>query len=210
MRRVCGFYDASPRFILSSATVAGAAAFAGTLTGLAFQEVANDGSPRAKQTFQLYNPSDRGKSNVSATADLIRDQIQGGLQILCFTESRTMAEITAMRCREDLPAGCVSSYRGRYRPKERREIEKNLKQGDLNGVVSTNALEVGIDVGGLNSVIISGFPGTMVSVRQQTGRAGRSGKDALSSRSLPSRTRLTSTLCAAQTRSLTHRTITQF
>lgn len=179
LRRVCGFYDAAPRFILSSATVAGAAAFAETLTGIPFLEVANDGSPRAKQTFRLYNPSDQGKSSVSATADLIRDQIQSGLQTLCFTKSRTMAEITALRCREDLPAGSVSSYRGGYRPKERREIEKHLKQGNLNGVVSTNALEVGIDVGGLDSVIISGFPGTMVSVRQQAGRAGRSGKDAL-------------------------------
>ena len=101
------------------------------------------------------------------------------MQTLCFTKSRTMAEITALRCREDLPDNSISSYRGGYRPAERQTIEKNLKQGDLSGVISTNALELGIDVGSLDSVIISGFPGTMMSVRQQAGRAGRSGKDAL-------------------------------
>lgn len=179
LRRVCRYYDARPQFILSSATIGDASSFAKTLTGAAAREIADDGSPRAQQTFRLYNPWSSGKSSLSATADLIRDQVQSGMQTLCFTKSRNMAEITALRCREEMPAGRISSYRGGYRPKERRDIEKNLKGGDLAGVISTNALELGIDVGSLDSVIISGFPGTMMSVRQQAGRAGRSGKDAL-------------------------------
>ncbi|MDR0980890.1 MAG: DEAD/DEAH box helicase [Methanocalculaceae archaeon] len=179
LRRICSYYDSRPQFILSSATIGDASSFAKTLTGLAAVEIADDGSPRAQQTFRLYNPWSSGKSSLSATADLIRDQVRNGMQTLCFTKSRNMAEITALRCREEMPPGSISSYRGGYRPNERRHIEKNLKEGDLAGVISTNALELGIDVGSLDSVIISGFPGTMMSVRQQAGRAGRSGKDAL-------------------------------
>jgi DEAD/DEAH box helicase domain-containing protein len=90
-----------------------------------------------------------------------------------------MAEITALRCREKLSFDRVSSYRGGYRADERKQIEKKLKNGEIAGVVSTNALEAGIDVGGLDAVIISGFPGSMISVRQQAGRAGRNGRDAV-------------------------------
>lgn len=179
LRRVCRFYDANPNFILSSATLANGKIFAETLTGVFFSEIFTDGSPRAKQTFQLYNPVETGKSTVSATADLMKKQIREGMQTLCFTKSRNMAEITALKCREEKSFEHISSYRGGYRPSERRAIEGNLKTGKTAGVVSTNALEVGIDVGGLDSVIISGFPGSMISVRQQAGRAGRSGKEAV-------------------------------
>ncbi|HJK03889.1 MAG TPA: DEAD/DEAH box helicase, partial [Methanocorpusculum sp.] len=179
LRRICNYYDAHPQFILSSATIGDAPSFAETLTGVAAVEIANDGSPRAQQTFRLYNPWCSGKSSLSATADLIQDQVRSGMQTLCFTKSRNMAEITALRCRESLPGSSISSYRGGYRPNERRVIENDLKKGDIAGVISTNALELGIDVGGLDSVIICGFPGTMMSVRQQAGRAGRGGKDAL-------------------------------
>ncbi|HJK40634.1 MAG TPA: DEAD/DEAH box helicase [Methanocorpusculum sp.] len=179
LRRICNYYDAHPQFILSSATIGDAPSFAETLTGVAAVEIANDGSPRAQQTFRLYNPWCSGKSSLSATTDLIQDQVRSGMQTLCFTKSRNMAEITALRCRESLPGSIISSYRGGYRPNERRVIENDLKKGDIAGVISTNALELGIDVGGLDSVIICGFPGTMMSVRQQAGRAGRGGKDAL-------------------------------
>ncbi|HJK05284.1 MAG TPA: DEAD/DEAH box helicase, partial [Methanocorpusculum sp.] len=179
LRRICNYYDAHPQFILSSATIGDAPSFAETLTGVAAVEIANDGSPRAQQTFRLYNPWCSGKSSLSATTDIIQDQVRSGMQTLCFTKSRNMAEITALRCRESLPGSSISSYRGGYRPNERRVIENDLKKGDIAGVISTNALELGIDVGGLDSVIICGFPGTMMSVRQQAGRAGRGGKDAL-------------------------------
>jgi DEAD/DEAH box helicase domain-containing protein len=177
LRRVCNYYDADPQFLLSSATLGNAGTFAETLTSLPFVEIDNDGSPRAKRTFRIYSP--QNKSSISAAAELVTAQMQAGMQTLCFTRSRKAAEITAIRCREEQPAGKIASYRGGYRPAERREIESALKMGSMSGVISTNALEVGIDVGGLDSVVISGFPGSMISVLQQAGRAGRNRKDAL-------------------------------
>ncbi len=105
--------------------------------------------------------------------------MEAGMQTLCFTRLRKAAEITAIRCREEQPLGKIASYRGGYRPSEWRDIESALKTGSMSGVISTNALEVGIDVGGLDSVVISGFPGSMISVLQQAGCAGRNRKDAL-------------------------------
>ncbi len=177
LRRVCNFYDADPQFILSSATLGDPVSFAETLTGLTSVEISSDGSPRAKRIFRIYSPEN--KSSISATAELVSSQIKAGMQTLCFTRSRNAAEITAMRCREEQPFGNIASYRGGYRPAERNEIESRLKTGRVSGVISTNALEVGIDVGGLDSVVISGFPGSMISVLQQAGRAGRNGQDAV-------------------------------
>ena len=177
LRRVCNFYDMEPQFILSSATLGDAVSFAEILTGMPSVEISNDGSPRAKRTFRIYAPEN--KSSISATAELVRSQINAGMQTLCFTRSRNAAEITAIRCREEKTMGKIASYRGGYRPGERKEIESALKTGNMAGVFSTNALEVGIDVGGLDSVVISGFPGSMISVLQQAGRAGRNGRDAV-------------------------------
>lgn len=179
LRRLLRFYDANPQFILSSATIADAENFGKLLTGVSFTEINCDGSPRVKQIFRLYNPIPKGKSTLTATAEVMQQEISEGLQTLCFTKSRNMAEITTLKCREELTKEQISSYRGGYKPLERRNIEKNLKNGDISGVVSTNALEVGIDLGGLDSVIISGYPGSIISVHQQAGRAGRSGKDAM-------------------------------
>ncbi len=151
--------------------------FAETLTGLPSVEISSDGSPRAKRIFRIYSPEN--KSSISATAELVSSQIKAGMQTLCFTRSRNAAEITAIRCREEQPFGSIASYRGGYRPAERNEIESRLKTGRVSGVISTNALEVGIDVGGLDAVVISGFPGSMISVLQQAGRAGRNGQDAV-------------------------------
>ncbi len=177
LRRVCNYYDAKPQFLLSSATLGNALTFAETLTGLPFVEVNNDGSPRAKRTFRIYSP--QTKSSIAAAAELVTTQMQAGMQTLCFTRSRKAAEVTALRCREEQPAGKIASYRGGYRPSERSEIESALKTGSMSGVISTNALEVSIDVGGLDSVVISGFPGSMISVLQQAGRAGRNKKNAV-------------------------------
>lgn len=177
LRRICNFYDADPRFILSSATLGNAAAFAETLTGLPFTEVDDDGSPRARRTFRICAPENT--SSITAAADLITSQINAGMQTLCFTRSRNAAEIAAVECRSRHPSGQVASYRGGYRQNERKEIESSLKSGDISGVISTNALEVGIDIGSLDAVVICGFPGSMVSVLQQAGRAGRNGRDAV-------------------------------
>ncbi len=176
LRRICNYYDGYPQFILSSATLGNAEVFADTLTGLSVKEISSDGSPRAKRRFRIYqNPR---KSTSAAAAEMMHESIQKGKQTICFTKSRTGAEMTALRLREESPAESVASYRGGYRPEERKKIEANLKQGRVSGVVSTNALEVGIDIGNLDSVIISGYPGSMISVFQQAGRAGRKGQEA--------------------------------
>ena len=177
LRRICNYYDAEPQFLLSSATLGEAESFAETLTGMPSVEISNDGSPRAKRTFRIYSPEN--KSSISATAELVSSQINSGMQTLCFTRSRNTAEIMTLRCREEKTLGKIASYRGGYRPSERKEIESALKTGSMAGVISTNALEVGIDIGGLDSVVISGFPGSMISVLQQAGRAGRNGRDAV-------------------------------
>ncbi len=177
LRRICNYYDSYPQFILSSATLGNAETFAETLTGLAAKEISTDGSPRAKRTFRIYkNPK---KSASAAAAEIMQESIKEGRQTLCFTKSRTGAELTTLRYREEHPLGMVASYRGGYRPEERQRIEDSLKNGTVSGVVSTNALEVGIDIGKLDSVVISGFPGSIISVLQQAGRAGRKGQDAV-------------------------------
>ncbi len=177
LRRICNYYDSYPQFILSSATLGNAERFAETLTGLPAKEVSFDGSPRAKRTFRIYrNPK---KSASAAAAEIMRESIKEGRQTLCFTKSRTGAELTTLRYREENPTEPIASYRGGYRPEERQRIESNLKLGTVSGVVSTNALEVGIDIGNLDSVVISGFPGSIISVLQQAGRAGRKGQDSV-------------------------------
>ncbi|MBQ4135022.1 MAG: DEAD/DEAH box helicase [Methanocorpusculum sp.] len=176
LRRICNYYDGYPQFILSSATLGNAKRFAETLTGLSAVEISSDGSPRAKRTFRIcLNPK---KSASAAAAEIMQESIRDGRQTICFTKSRTGAELTALRCIEDNPKEQIASYRGGYRPEERKRIESNLKQGKVSGVVSTNALEVGIDIGNLDSVVISGYPGSMISVFQQAGRAGRKGQEA--------------------------------
>ena len=177
LRRICDFYDAKPQFILSSATLGNAEHFAEILTGLPTTEISKDGSPRSKRTFRIYNNTH--KSSMTSAAELMSESINAGKQTICFTKSRAGAEITAIKCREEQMLGDISAYRGGYRPAERKIIEQKLKTGTVSGVVSTNALEVGIDIGSLDSVIINGFPGSMISVLQQAGRAGRCGNDAV-------------------------------
>ncbi|MDO5844662.1 MAG: DEAD/DEAH box helicase, partial [Methanocorpusculum sp.] len=175
LRRICNYYDANPQFILSSATLGNSVNFAETLCGVSFDEINNDGSPHAKKIFRIYN--DPNKTSIASAANLVSENIKSGRQTICFTKSRTTAEITAVKCRDSKIAGNIASYRGGYRPDERRRIEANLKNGEVSGVFSTNALEVGIDIGGLDSVVISGFPGSMTSFLQQAGRAGRKYQD---------------------------------
>lgn len=175
LRRICNYYDSNPQFILSSATLGNSVNFAETLTGVPFTEISNDGSPHAKKIFKIF--SDPNKTSITSAANLVSEKIKSGKQTICFTKSRTTAEITAVKCKENKVTGNIASYRGGYRPSERRKIETNLKNGEVSGVFSTNALEVGIDIGGLDSVVISGFPGSMTSFMQQAGRAGRKYQD---------------------------------
>jgi DEAD/DEAH box helicase domain-containing protein len=186
--RLCHFYGSAPQFILSTATLANPLEFAGKLTGLPFELVDEDGSSHGRKHFVLYNPFYDGigeRSTYQETKDLLVSCVKKDLQTLCFTGSRKMAELVTLWAREDVRrssehlAESISAYRAGYLPEERRIIERQLKEGTMKGVVSTNALELGIDVGSLDAVIIAGYPGTMMSTRQQAGRAGRKGDDSL-------------------------------
>jgi DEAD/DEAH box helicase domain-containing protein len=186
--RLCRHYASDPQIILSTATLANPLEFAGRLTGRSFELVNRDASPHGKNHFVLYNPYYDGigdRSTHEETKDLLGTCIRGNLQTLCFTASRKMAELVAVWARDDARrfssrlAGAIATYRAGYLPEERRAIERQLKDGSMKGVVSTNALELGIDIGSLDAVIISGYPGTMMATRQQAGRAGRKGDPSL-------------------------------
>jgi DEAD/DEAH box helicase domain-containing protein len=182
LRRICFLYGSSPKFIISSATLANPLEFGEKLTGLSFELIDEDGSPRGGKYFVLYNPYFDGTGELSThqeAKNLLLLFIREGLQTLCFTTSRKMAELIALWTKAELQKSesylseKVTAYRAGYLPEERRNIENRLKKGYLKGIVSTNALELGIDIGSLDSVIISGYPGTLISTWQQAGRAGR-------------------------------------
>jgi len=187
LRRIARFYGASPSFVLSTATLANPQEFGEKLAGLPFDVISGDGSPRGGKTFLFYNPFFDGAGALSPhqeTRDLFLYFVKRGLQTLCFTASRRMAELIALWSKEATKAGSalsgqIAAYRAGYLPQERREIEDALKRGLLTGVTSTNALEVGIDIGSLDCVIISGYPGTVLATWQQAGRSGRRNREAL-------------------------------
>ena len=194
LKRIANFYGSNPIFILSSATLANPLELANKLTGENFTLVDNDTSPSGEKDFILFNPfkNYRNSAESSApsihvvTADIFRYLMLKNIQTLCFTVSRKITELIAMWSKKDakltegkLDNSRIAAYRAGYRPEERREIEDGLKSGKYLGVTCTNALELGIDIGSLDAVIISGFPGTMMSTWQQSGRAGRSNQKSL-------------------------------
>ena len=189
LMRLCRHYGSSPQVILSSATLANPGEFSKNMTGKEFVHIANDGSARGRKHAVLFNPFCDGIAERSVpheTKDLLLSCITADLQTLCFTGSRKMSELIALWTKEDARrrserlAATIAAYRAGYLPEERRELERQLKEGAMKGLVSTNALELGIDVGSLDAVIIAGYPGTMMAARQQAGRAGRNGKESLS------------------------------
>ncbi|HID94241.1 MAG TPA: DEAD/DEAH box helicase [bacterium (Candidatus Stahlbacteria)] len=181
--RICEYYGAKPQFFLSSATIANPEEHSKNLTGKDFEVVSNDGSISGEKFFIFWNPpfigQDIRRSTHQETKDLFVFHVKNELQTLCFTISRQMAELTAKWAREELKSDRVASYRAGYLPEERREIERKLRERELLGVASTNALELGIDIGSLDAIIISGYPGTIISTWQQAGRAGRGAKTTL-------------------------------
>ena len=200
LRRVCARYGADPVFVLASATSADPAASASRLTGLDVFAVSEDASPRGTTEFALWEPplvpsrpgggaGENGapvrRSATAETGDLLADLVVEGARTLAFVRSRRGAEAVALSARravqEAVPelAGHVAAYRAGYLPEERRELERRLQSGDLLGVAATNALELGVDVAGLDAVVLTGWPGTVASVWQQAGRAGRAGQGAL-------------------------------
>ncbi|NYT07777.1 MAG: DEAD/DEAH box helicase [Methanomicrobiales archaeon] len=188
LRRLCTRYGSEPRFIVASATLANPAEFAGRLAGVPFRTVSGDGAPQGTRRFVLYNPFRDGITAASFHRDaagVLIECMRHRLQTLTFTGSRKMTELVALWAREEAvrervgtPDG-IAAYRAGYLPEERREIERRLKSGSLAGVVSTNALELGIDIGSLDGVILAGYPGTMMATWQQSGRAGRRGEESV-------------------------------
>jgi DEAD/DEAH box helicase domain-containing protein len=187
LRRICNHYGSYPQFILSSATLANPEEFSRNLVGVDFKEIKKDTSPSGKKHFVLYNPYAKwGElSTHQETKNLFQLMVLNDLQTLCFTVSRKMAEIIAMWTKKELSeikpelVHRVTAYRSGFLAEERRKIEKGLKTGNLVGVTCTNALELGVDIGSLDGVIISGYPGTMISTWQQAGRAGRGENESL-------------------------------
>jgi DEAD/DEAH box helicase domain-containing protein len=182
LRRLARVYGAEPRFLLASATIANPGELARSLIGAEATVVADDGAPRAERTVALWNPPLADEelglraSPLGEASRLLAGLVSRGLRTLCFAKSRRAAELihrfTADRLGDD---SALSPYRAGYTPAQRREIERRLLEGELLGVSATNALELGIDIGLLDCVLSVGFPGTVASLRQQWGRAGRRG-----------------------------------
>jgi DEAD/DEAH box helicase domain-containing protein len=182
LRRLARVYGADPQFLLASATIANPGELGTRLLGIELTVIGDDAAPRAERTVALWNPPLTDEelglraSALGEASKLMADLVERGLRTLCFAKSRRAAELihrfTADRLGDD---SLLSPYRAGYTPAQRREIERRLLEGELLGVSATNALELGIDVGLLDCVISVGFPGTVASLRQQWGRAGRRG-----------------------------------
>jgi DEAD/DEAH box helicase domain-containing protein len=182
LRRLCAHYGSSPTFVFGSATIGAPGALASALCGLDVAEVTDDGSPRGERLFAVWEPplldeeSGARESPNREAATVLAALVEEGYRAIAFTRSRKGAELVAASARSRLPdalASTVRPYRGGYLAAERREIEQQLFGGELRGVAATNALELGIDVGSLDACILNGFPGTIASMWQQAGRAGR-------------------------------------
>jgi DEAD/DEAH box helicase domain-containing protein len=194
LRRVAAFYGSKPRFILCSATIANPRELGAALIGDGdLVLVDKNGAPRGEKRVILYNPplvdSAQGirKSSMAESRRWMTALLRGGIKTILFAHSRIKTEVAASYVNDDLKnlytgnGGIrVEPYRGGLLPSERREIERGLREGRIRGVVSTNALELGIDIGGLDASVISGFPGSFNSFWQQSGRAGRRGGASIS------------------------------
>lgn len=196
LRRVARRYGADPVFVLASATVSDPATSASALSGVDCVAVTGDASPRGARTVALWEPplmpelSGENGAPVrrpagAETARILTDLVVEGARSLVFVRSRRGAELTALTARRALSevdsglARRVAAYRAGFLPEERRALEGALLSGELLGVASTNALELGVDIAGLDAVVMAGYPGTLASFWQQAGRAGRAGATAL-------------------------------
>jgi DEAD/DEAH box helicase domain-containing protein len=190
LRRLAQAYGTQPRFVMTSATIANPLALAEELTGLEFDLVDRDGSERGEREVVMCNPpllderTGRRASSLSESANLFADLVAAEVRTICFARSRRAAELIYQFARKRLQdvsdhAGRITPYRAGYTPRQRREIERDLAQGSLLGVVTTNALELGIDIGHLDAAMSVTFPGTVASLRQQWGRAGRTERGGL-------------------------------
>ncbi|GAB2502393.1 putative ATP-dependent helicase Lhr [Corynebacterium atrinae] len=195
--RIASHYGSHPTVILASATAADPAAHAANLLGRPVRAVTEDGAPTGERTVMLWEPGfieglegENGapvrRAATTESADIMATLVAEGARTLTFVRSRRSAELVALRTAEDLSgmgrrdfAARIAAYRAGYLAEDRRRLERQLDSGELLGVSTTNALELGIDVGGLDAVVTAGFPGTVASFWQQAGRAGRRGQGSL-------------------------------
>ena len=178
LRRICEWYGSQPRYILLSATISNARSFASRLTGMRFRAVENNGAPQAGRHFFFVNPD---SSATTAATRLFIQALRRGLKTIAFTQARKITEILHMNVAQTAPEleSRVSSYRAGFLAEERRDIERGLASGSVAGVISTSALEMGIDIGGLDVCILVGYPGTIINTWQRSGRVGRGRRDSL-------------------------------
>jgi DEAD/DEAH box helicase domain-containing protein len=190
LRRICEFYGSNPVFICCSATIANPEEHATRLLGMDAALVDDNGAPRGRRHLVFYNPpvvnAELGirRSVVKEAARLARPFLETGSQVIVFGRSRVRVELLLTYLKQAMarlkkPASKVRGYRGGYLPNERREIERGLRDGSILAVASTNALELGIDIGQLDACIMAGYAGTIASTWQQAGRAGRRSDESL-------------------------------
>lgn len=191
LRRVASFYGSAPQFLLASATISNAKEHAYQLTGLSVTLIDDDGAPAGPRHVVIWQPQlldpalNLRRSATYEAAEVMAELIRNEVRTICFTKSRRAAEtvylLTVDLLRQQSPglASRLSPYRAGYTVQQRRQIEERLFSGELLGVVATNALELGIDVGALDAAITVGYPGTIASLWQQWGRAGRGKKESL-------------------------------
>jgi DEAD/DEAH box helicase domain-containing protein len=186
LRRLARFYGSDPTFIACSATIGNPGELTTALTGLDVQVIEQDTSPTGTKHVVLWNPEvedeDERRSALTEATEVFTDLVSRDRHTIAFTRSRKGTELMYRWARDRLDsdhASRIAPYRAGYLAEERREVERRLFDGELLGVTATNALELGIDVGGLDAAVVTGFPGTVASFRQQAGRAGRSTDESL-------------------------------
>ena len=180
LRRICAYHGSDPQFFLASASIANPQELAEKLTGKEFVHVGDDGAPRGRGFLVFWNPLANAETSIHVqTQQLVTHFAKAGFQTVCFVPSRRLAELISRWVKEHTPELGVSPYRAGYVPEDRRAIEAGLSSGALRGVVSTDALELGIDIGSLDCIVIAGFPGSFASFWQQAGRAGRKLQDSV-------------------------------
>ncbi|MCE5207048.1 MAG: DEAD/DEAH box helicase [Chloroflexi bacterium] len=187
LKRIARFYGSNPQFIMTSATIANPQEFSEKLVEEDVKLISTDGSPHGKRNFVLYNPpivqEELGirRNPMVETVRLCDDLLASHIQTLIFARSRKLVEFTLKNLQQYYPeqSDNILSYRSGYLPLERRQIEKRIKEGTARVVVATNALELGIDIGGLDAIMMMGYPGSISGFRQQAGRAGRKERESL-------------------------------
>lgn len=192
INRICKYYNTSPQYLCSSATIANPVELAQNICGKAFSLIDQDGSPAPEKKYYIWQPPIIGKDGYrlrpeQEASNFLPELVVNNESFIAFCKSRRAVEVVLKESRDELADGIIegvdysnliSGYRSGYKPEERKEIENKMVSGILKGLISTNALELGIDIGKIDNTVIIGYPGTRASFWQQSGRAGRSGKQA--------------------------------